>query len=72
MEWGCVGGSPVPILGGALKTGEPTYPILQNDGTVAFMEDELLMAIPPAYCRKLSLASSAIAKWTAHLFPLTA
>ena len=56
MEWGCVGESScADSWGRALKTGEPSLsiPCFAERRYGGVMEDELLMAIPPAYLPKV-------------------
>ena len=65
MEWGCVGESScADSWGRALKTGEPSLsiPCFAERRYGGVMEDELLMAIPPAYLPKVIAGLEALSR----------
>ena len=65
MDWGCVGESScADSWGRALKTGEPSLsiPCFAERRYGGVMEDELLMAIPPAFLPKVITGMDALSK----------
>ena len=65
MEWGCVGESScADSWGRALKTGEPSLsiPCFAERRYGGVMEDELLMAIPPAFLPKVIAGLEALSR----------
>jgi len=65
LDWGCVGESScADSWGRALKTGEPSLsiPCFAERRYGGVMEDELLMAIPPAYLPKVIAGMDALSK----------
>ena len=65
MDWGCVGESScADSWGRALKTGEPSLsiPCFAERRYGGVMEDELVMAIPPAFLPKVITGMDALSK----------